>query len=105
LKYPLLSDLRRQIARAYGVFASGGLLRPVTILKRDTPVAGTQVISQKTADAVREMMKAVTEEGGTAVGAAVPGYTVAGKTGTVKRTSSRTRAGRSRRRGSWVSTR
>lgn len=78
-----------QLARAYGVFASGGMLRPVTILKRSTPPSATRVVSQKTADAVRDMMKAVTEEGGTAVGAAVAGYTVAGKTGTVKRTSSR----------------
>ena len=78
-----------QLARAYGVFASGGVLRPVTIVKRNTPPASTRVMSQKTADEVREMMKAVTEEGGTAIGAAVPGYTVAGKTGTVKLTSSR----------------
>ena len=78
-----------QLARAYGVFASGGLLRPVSILKQAESPAGTRVISQATADAVREMMKAVTEKGGTAEGAAVPGYTVAGKTGTVKRASAK----------------
>jgi cell division protein FtsI (penicillin-binding protein 3) len=44
-----------------------------------------QVISQRTAQKVCEMMALVTQEGGTGVGAALPGYTVAGKTGTAQK--------------------
>ncbi len=43
-----------------------------------------RVIQQKTASTVRDMMKGVTEEGGTGVNAAPDGYTVAGKTGTAQ---------------------
>ncbi|NBQ89547.1 MAG: hypothetical protein EBU07_19210 [Betaproteobacteria bacterium] len=78
-----------QLARAYGVFASGGLIRPVSVLKQAQAPEGTRVMSEATANAVRDMMKAVTEKGGTAETAAVPGYTVAGKTGTVKRASAK----------------
>jgi cell division protein FtsI (penicillin-binding protein 3) len=74
-----------ELARAYGVFASAGLLRPVTILKQDHPVPGERVMPEATALAVREMLQAVTEVGGTAKAAAVEGYLVAGKTGTVKK--------------------
>ena len=74
-----------ELARAYGVFASAGLLRPVTILKQDQPVPGERVMTEATALAVREMLQAVTEVGGTAKAAAVEGYLVAGKTGTVKK--------------------
>ena len=76
-----------ELARAYGVFASAGLLRPVTILKQDQPVPGERVMTEATALAVREMLQAVTEVGGTAKAAAVEGYLVAGKTGTVKKNS------------------
>ena len=41
-----------------------------------------QLISAETAQILRKMMISVTQEGGTAVEAAIPGYNVAGKTGT-----------------------
>ena len=41
-----------------------------------------QLISAETAQILRKMMISVTKEGGTAVEAAIPGYNVAGKTGT-----------------------
>ncbi len=44
-----------------------------------------QVISAKTARTLRQMMEGVVVEGGTALKAAVPGYRVAGKTGTAQR--------------------
>ena len=44
-----------------------------------------RVLSAETARAMREMMEGVVVEGGTAVKAAVPGYRVAGKTGTAER--------------------
>jgi cell division protein FtsI (penicillin-binding protein 3) len=71
-----------QLARAYTVFAADGALQPITLLKRDTPVSGTRVISPATAQAVRAMLESVVQPGGTAVRAQVLGYRVAGKTGT-----------------------
>ena len=71
-----------QLARAYTIFASDGVLYPVTLLKRDGPPEGTQVVSAKTAQAVRRMLEMAAQPGGTAPGAQVAGFTVAGKTGT-----------------------
>jgi cell division protein FtsI (penicillin-binding protein 3) len=45
----------------------------------------TRVVSTRTAQTVRTMMEAVTMPGGTAPAAVVPGYRVAGKTGTADR--------------------
>ena len=73
-----------QLARAYGVFASGGLLRPVTVQRVTGKPSETRVMREEIALQVRDMMKLVTEKGGTAEAAAVEGYSVAGKTGTVK---------------------
>jgi cell division protein FtsI (penicillin-binding protein 3) len=71
-----------QLARAYTIFATDGVLQPLTLLKREQPVAGTRVISPGTALAVRTMLESVTLSGGTGVRAQVMGYRVAGKTGT-----------------------
>ena len=71
-----------QLARAYTIFATDGALQPLTLLKREQPAAGTHVISEGTAMAVRTMLELVTQAGGTAVRAQVLGYRVAGKTGT-----------------------
>lgn len=80
-----------QLARAYAVIASDGIKRPVTLLKQEEagqgntqmPAAdGERVMSSEVARTVREMMVAVTEKGGTGLEARVPGYSVAGKTGT-----------------------
>jgi cell division protein FtsI (penicillin-binding protein 3) len=71
-----------QLARAYTLFATDGVMRPVTLLKRDTPEEGTPVISPVTAREVRHMLEMVTQAGGTAPRAQVTGYRVAGKTGT-----------------------
>lgn len=46
---------------------------------------GIRVVSAQTARTMRQMMEGVVVEGGTAVKAAVPGYRVAGKTGTANR--------------------
>lgn len=71
-----------QLARAYTAFANDGVMPPVTVLKlREQPV-GQRVMSAKAARMVREMLEAVTQDGGTAPQARVMGYRVAGKTGT-----------------------
>jgi cell division protein FtsI (penicillin-binding protein 3) len=74
-----------QLARAYAVLANDGVEEPVTLLKRSDPPKGHRVISARTAEEVRHMLESVTERGGTAPKAAIPGYRVAGKTGTVKK--------------------
>jgi len=80
-----LSVTTLQLARAYSVLASGGKLKPVTIELQSGEVEGEQIISAKYAAQVRKMLVAVVSEGGTGTKANVPGYHVAGKTGTVKK--------------------
>jgi cell division protein FtsI (penicillin-binding protein 3) len=72
-----------QLAQAYSVFASDGVLRPATLLRQVEVVAGQQVINPHIADQLLAMLKTVTEDGGTATRAQLSSYSVAGKTGTV----------------------
>jgi len=74
-----------QLAKAYGILASGGVEYPISILKRDKPAIGDQVIPRHVANEVVAMMEGVTKEGGTAPKARVEGYRVAGKTGTSRK--------------------
>jgi len=73
-----------QLARAYTVLGSGGILRPVTFIARDDAPLGRRVFSTDIMHDVVNMMKKVIEPGGTATRAAVANYSVAGKTGTAK---------------------
>ncbi len=74
-----------QLARAYAVFANGGVRRPLTLLKIDPDDApkGERVVSADIARDVLTVLARVTEPGGTATLARVPGFSVGGKTGTV----------------------
>lgn len=80
-----LSVSALQLAQAYAVIAADGVKRPITILRRSEAPAGERVFSKETAQVVRQMMESVVASGGTAQKAALPGYRVAGKTGTVKK--------------------
>jgi cell division protein FtsI (penicillin-binding protein 3) len=71
-----------QLARAYLIFATDGELKPVTLVRREAPVAAMRIIAPATAQAVRRMLELVVQPGGTAPGAQVTGYRTAGKTGT-----------------------
>ena len=72
-----------QLARAYTVFAREGDLIPLSLTRVDaTPLAATAVFSQQTAREVRAMLEMAVQPGGTAPKAQIPGYRVAGKTGT-----------------------
>ena len=71
-----------QLARAYLIFANDGEIKPVTLLKRNEPAAGTRVISAATAREVRRMLEMAAQPGGTAPRAQISGYRVGGKTGT-----------------------
>ena len=79
-----------QMATAYAAIANGGVLRPGRMVRaidgRATATPeGRRVISEKTATALRAMLKGVLAPGGTAVEARVPGYELAGKTGTANK--------------------
>ncbi|RLA58086.1 MAG: penicillin-binding protein 2 [Gammaproteobacteria bacterium] len=75
-----------QLARAYTVFANGGVQQPVSLLALEgEPPPGIQVVSPHIAAQVLEILHAVTGENGTARKARVPGYQVGGKTGTVRK--------------------
>jgi cell division protein FtsI (penicillin-binding protein 3) len=71
-----------QLARGYSVFATDGELKPVTIFRTNPQVTGEPVIRPETARAIRHMLELAVQPGGTAPQARVPGYRVAGKTGT-----------------------
>lgn len=72
-----------QMARAYSVFATDGELLPLSLTKLPPgPVTGTRIFSPQTVQEVRTMLEMATQPGGTAPKAQVPGYRVAGKTGT-----------------------
>ncbi len=82
-----LSVTPMQIATAYSAIADGGILRtPRLVLKEaGKPVSaerGRRVISSATAAKLRKMLEGVLEPGGTASEVKVPGYVLAGKTGT-----------------------
>jgi len=74
-----------QLAQAYAALANDGVLVPVTLLKRESLPKGRRVFGAQTAASVRGMLEAVVASDGTAPDAAVLGYRVAGKTGTVKK--------------------
>lgn len=76
-----------QLAKAYTALADDGILHSVSLLKRDEDPNPVRVFSAKTAQSVRQMMETVIMKDGTAYEARVDGYTVAGKTGTVKKAS------------------
>ena len=71
-----------QMARSYMVFARDGDIIPWSFQKMTDQPIGQRVLSQKTARAVRSMLEMAAGPGGTAPKAQVPGYRVAGKTGT-----------------------
>ena len=74
-----------QLARAYTLFTNDGVLLPITFMKREADVIGKQIISPQSARTMSAMLEAVTQTGGTATRGQVPGYRVAGKTGTAKK--------------------
>jgi cell division protein FtsI (penicillin-binding protein 3) len=79
-----------QMAAAYAAIANGGVLRePRLILEEDgvpvEPDPGERVISEQNAARLSEMLEGVLEAGGTAEAVKVPGYVLAGKTGTAQK--------------------
>jgi cell division protein FtsI/penicillin-binding protein 2 len=84
-----------QLAQFYGAIANGGVLRSPRIVRRVggdlvREPAGRRVMSASTATALRLMLKDVLKPGGTASEVHIPGYTLAGKTGTAQKIDPRT---------------
>jgi cell division protein FtsI (penicillin-binding protein 3) len=76
-----------QMVQAYDAIADGGILRSPQIVESvgggavGRP-AGKRIISSNVAAELRDMLRGVFGDGGTASGAQIPGYDLAGKTGT-----------------------
>jgi cell division protein FtsI (penicillin-binding protein 3) len=77
-----LSVTPLQLAQAYAVLGAGGIRRPVSLRRVDTPPAGERVLDEPVARELVQMMESVVSDAGTARRAAVMGYRVSGKTGT-----------------------
>jgi len=104
-----MSVTNLQLANAYGIIARSGKKMPVTFLAQNDsddkgestalnaltqePIAYKTIpqvsLSSRSLKQVGQMMQSVAKPGGTAPQASVAGYKVAGKTGTVKKASSR----------------
>ncbi|MGJ8544967.1 MAG: peptidoglycan D,D-transpeptidase FtsI family protein [Sulfitobacter sp.] len=71
------------LAAGYAAIANGGRMVKPTLVKQKGPVEGERVMSEQAAAAGQRMLRrVVSEPGGTASFAEVPGYHVGGKTGT-----------------------
>lgn len=70
-----------QMIQAIGALANNGVMMMPIILQDDTPKIVRRVISEESARHVREMMTSTVEKAKVAV---IPGYYVAGKTGTAQ---------------------
>jgi cell division protein FtsI (penicillin-binding protein 3) len=72
-------------ATAVAAVVNGGVLYPATLIRRsEESVSGTQVISARTSDQMRRLLRLVVENG-TGRNADAPGYLVGGKTGTAEK--------------------
>jgi len=71
-----------QMARSYMIFARNGDIIPLSFVKISDQPIGQKVLSEKTALSMRRMLELAAGPTGTAPKAQVPGYRVAGKTGT-----------------------
>lgn len=78
------------VVNATAALANGGILRQPTLLARPPGevIEGTRVISERTSETMRRLMRAAVTEG-SAKGADIPGYFVGGKTGTAQKTGPR----------------
>jgi cell division protein FtsI (penicillin-binding protein 3) len=82
-----LSVTPLQLARAYAAIANDGVMPEVSFIRVNKSERDTRVFSAAHAKQIRKMMESVITEDGTGFRAAVTGYRIAGKTGTVKKAS------------------
>ena len=77
-----LSVTPLQLAQAYATLGALGVRRPVSLLRVDEPVAGERVLDGAVCAALLHLLESVITPEGTAPLARIPGFRVAGKTGT-----------------------
>ena len=78
-----LSVTTVQLAKMYSIFANHGQLKPIYLLHQHAHADGIQVLRAPISNQVLSMLEYVVTHG-TGVPAQVPGYRVAGKTGTAR---------------------
>jgi cell division protein FtsI (penicillin-binding protein 3) len=71
-----------QLAHAYATIGALGIERPISLLRVDSPPPGKRVMSARLCRQLIALMRSVISLEGTAPLAAIPGYSVSGKTGT-----------------------
>ena len=82
-----LSVTPLQLAHAYATIGAGGVSRPISFLRVDQPVAGERVLDDRVGRQLVHMLESVITPDGTGMRASIPGYRVAGKTGTAWKSS------------------
>lgn len=82
-----LSVTPLQLARSYAAIANDGVMPAVSFTRIDEPEQEIKVLSENHAKQIRKMLETVVSKNGTGYQAAVSGYRIAGKTGTVKKAS------------------
>jgi cell division protein FtsI (penicillin-binding protein 3) len=84
-----------QMVAAYAAIANGGILRTPRLVraiggKAVAAPRGRRIISAQTSASVRDMLRGVLAAGGTGSEASIPGYDLAGKTGTANKVDAST---------------
>ncbi|MCG6215272.1 penicillin-binding transpeptidase domain-containing protein [Vibrio furnissii] len=74
-----------QLAHAYATLGNFGKYQPVHLIESNQQDLSHQVVDEQYAKKVLDMLETVTQPGGTAVQAAVPGYRIAAKSGTSRK--------------------
>ncbi|ERM55095.1 cell division protein FtsI [Vibrio mimicus CAIM 1883] len=74
-----------QLAHAYATLGNHGKYQPIHIVEGGQHEQSRQVVEAKYVNQVLEMLETVTQPGGTATRAAVPGYRIAAKSGTSRK--------------------
>lgn len=74
-----------QLAHAYATLGNLGVYQPIHLIESSQHDLMHRVVDEKYAKQVLEMLETVTQPGGTATKAAVPGYRIAAKSGTSRK--------------------
>ncbi len=83
-----LSVTAVQLAHAYAALANGGGMTPLSMIRVDEKPSAMQVVPAEVAKTVQGMLQQVIEAPRGVFRAQVPGYHVAGKSGTARKTNS-----------------